>query len=131
MSETTTPALEIGTKVVEFCNARRFVEAIDQLYAPNIVSVEAGGSPEMPREMNGIEAVRGKSQWWIDNHEVHAFKAEGPFPHGDDKFGVIFDLDVTPKAGPIAGQRLTMRELGVYTVADGKIAREEFYYSMG
>ena len=35
-------------------------------------------------------------------------------------------MDVTPK---MTGQRVSMVEVGVYTVEDGKIVREEFYYN--
>jgi ketosteroid isomerase-like protein len=37
---------------------------------------------------------------------------------------------VTPKAGPQKGKRMQMDEIGVYTVKNGKIVREEFFYSM-
>ena len=38
---------------------------------------------------------------------------------------LIFDMDVTNKE---SGQRMQMREVGVYTVKNGKILREEFFY---
>ena len=79
------------------------------------------------REAVGIEAVRGKNTWWEENHEVHSSKTEGPFPHGDDRFAAIFDMDVTMKA---SGQRMQMHEIGVFHVKDGKIVREEFFYDM-
>jgi hypothetical protein len=30
-------------------------------------SVESMGKETMPREMKGIDAIRGKNQWWADN----------------------------------------------------------------
>ena len=51
----------------------------------------------------------------------------GPFPHGNDRFCVMFDYDVTNKP---SGQRFQMEEVGLYTVADGKISKEEFFYAM-
>jgi hypothetical protein len=54
---------------------------------------------------------------------------KGPFPHGD-RFARYFDFDVTAKAGPMAGNRMQMQEVGLYTVAGGKITREEFFYSV-
>jgi ketosteroid isomerase-like protein len=56
--------------------------------------------------------------------EVHSAEVEGPFLHGDDRFAVIFDIDATDKA---SGQRMPMREVAVYHVADGRIVREEFF----
>ncbi|HXY40000.1 MAG TPA: nuclear transport factor 2 family protein, partial [Vicinamibacteria bacterium] len=70
------------------------------------------------------------SEWWTSNNEVHEAKVKGPFPNGD-RFAVIFDYEITPKAGPYAGKRTRMEEVGVYTVEDGKIVREEFYYPTG
>ena len=123
-------ALEVGKKVIEYCNAGQFVEAVNALYAPDIVSVEVHGDEKMPARVQGIDKVRGKSQWWIDNHEIHATKAEGPWPHGD-RFIVKFTMDVTPKVGPMAGKRMKFEEAALYTVKNGKIAHEEFFYHMG
>jgi ketosteroid isomerase-like protein len=44
---------------------------------------------------------------------------------------VVFKLDVTAKAGPMAGKSFSMEEAGLYTVKDGKVVQEEFFYSMG
>lgn len=122
--------MEIGKKLVELCQQGKNMEAVETLYSPDIVSVEAGGgSPTMPAKMQGLAAIRGKSQWWYDNHEVHGGKTEGPWPHGD-RFIVRFTYDVTPKSGPMAGKRFVMDEAALYTVKDGKITQEEFFYGM-
>ena len=103
------------------------LDAVNQLYDENIVSVEAMDPPEGERESRGIDAVRGKNQWWGENHEVHSASVQGPFPHGDDRFCVVFNFDVTNKP---SGHRFQMEEVGLYSVADGKISREEFFYAM-
>jgi ketosteroid isomerase-like protein len=120
---------QIGEKLVSLCSNGKNLDAIDSLYSADIVSVEAHGSPEMPAEMRGIDKIRGKNQWWYDNNEVHSAKVEGPYPH-NDRFAVRFHYEVTPKAGPQKGKRLKMDEVGIYTVKNGKIVREEFFYSM-
>ncbi len=121
--------LEVGKKLVELCRQGKNMEAIDSLYSPHIVSVEAGGPPGVPTRQEGIEAVKGKATWWEANHEVHKAEAEGPFPNGD-RFVVRFKYDVTPKEGPMAGKRFVMDEAALYTVKDGKVTQEEFFYSM-
>lgn len=73
--------------------------------------------------------MRGKNEFWYANHEIHRADVKGPFPHGD-RFARYFDFDVTAKAGPMAGNRMQMQEVGLYTVAGGKITREEFFYSV-
>lgn len=121
--------LDIGKKLVDLCRVGKNTEAVDQLYSPDIVSIEAMGGPGMPQRQEGLAAIKAKNEWWIANHEVHSGSAEGPYPNGD-RFVVHFKYDVTPKAGPMAGKRMNMDETGLYTVKDGKITQEEFFYSM-
>jgi hypothetical protein len=119
---------EIGQKLVELCKAGKHEEALNTLYSEGAESIEAMSMPDMPAQMKGVEAIRGKNEWWFANNEVHRGEVKGPFPHGD-RFAVIFSFDVTAKAGPMAGQRFQMEEVGLYTVADGKIVKEEFFYA--
>jgi ketosteroid isomerase-like protein len=122
--------LAIGKKLVELCRQGKTAEALDSLYSDHIVSVEAGSGPNMPARMEGMEAIKGKSAWWEQNHEIHSAEVEGPFPNGD-RFIVRFKYDVTAKAGPMAGKRFTLDEAALYTVKDGKVAHEEFFYITG
>ncbi len=118
---------QVGETLVELCRQNKNLEAIDTIYDHDIVSVEAQSMPEMPAEMRGIDAIRGKNQWWFDNHEVHSAETKGPYVNGD-RFAVDFNYDITPKTGPMEGKRHNMQEVAIYTVADGKIVREEFFY---
>jgi hypothetical protein len=121
--------LEIGKKLVELCNQGKNGEAQDMLYSKDIVAVEAGGPPGQDRKSVGIAAIKAKGEWWMANHEIHKAQCSGPWPH-DDRFIVRFTYDITPKVGPMAGKRYTMDEAGLYTVKDGKIVKEEYFYSM-
>ena len=96
----------------------------DSAYSAECVSVESAPMPGGSAETAGLDAITGKWQWWEDNHTVHETKATGPFLHGDDRFGVIFEIDCTVKQ---SGERMQMQELAVYTAKDGKIVREEFF----
>jgi hypothetical protein len=118
--------LEIGKKLVELCNQGKQDVVMDTMYATDIVSVEAGGPPNMPREMSGLQAVQGKAKWWNENHIIHSSKCEGPWPNGD-QFAVKFTFDVTNKP---QNKRITMEEIAVYTVKNDKITREVFFYDM-
>ena len=120
-------ALEVGKKLVELCQKGQNLIAIETLYSPNIVSVEAMDMPGMPAEMRGMEAIVGKNKWWMDNHEVHSASCEGPFPHGD-RFIVRFTYDVTNKPSQ---KRMLMDEMALYAVENDKIVREEFFYVTG
>ena len=122
-------AMEVGTKLVELCQAGENMKAIETLYDANIVSVEACGMEGMDQEMRGVDAIKGKNEWWYANNEVHSSTVEGPYPHGN-RFVLMFNIDCTPKEGPMAGQRMQFAEAGLYTVEGGKIVREEFFYAM-
>lgn len=123
-------AYEVGKKLVELCKAGRAREAMATLYSPEIVSVEATEGPSMPSRFEGIDAVMRKADWWESSHEIHRAEAEGPWPHGD-RFIARFVYEVTPKTGPMAGKRITISEAALYTVKDGKVVKEEFFYHMG
>ena len=113
---------EVAAKLVDLCRKGEWMNAIDTLYASDIVSVEAHEMENMPAEMRGLDQVRGKTKWWEENMEVHSAKVTGPFV-ARDTFVVQFDVDVTEKASK---KRSQMSEVGIYAVKDGKIAREEF-----
>jgi len=118
---------EVANKVVELTRKQAWNEAVDLLYADDIVSVEArsmeGGSPET----RGIKGIREKVDWWTNAMEVHSFEVSGPFV-AHDRFVVQYDIDVTDKESK---KRIQMSEVGIYTVKDGKIVREEFLPSAG
>lgn len=97
-------------------------EAAQQFNADDIVSREAMDGPMA--EVRGTAAVKAKSDWWYANHEIHSAESFGPYVHGD-QFAVRFSMDVTAKE---TGQRMQMDEVGLYTVRDGKIVEERFFY---
>lgn len=117
----------IGQDLVALCRAGKNLEAIEKLYSPNVESVEAVAMPNIGQTQQGIEAIKGKNKWWGEHHEVHGGEVSGPFPNGN-RFVVHFKYDVTPKR---TGKRITMEEMGLYTVENGKIVKEEFFYTTG
>ena len=117
---------EVADGLVNLCRQGKFMEAIAQYYSDDIVSVEPVGGPDMPAEQRGIEAIKGKNQWWAENHEVHGLTVKGPYL-GEGGFAVHFDIDTTPE---MTGQWANMTEMALYSVEDGKIVREEFHYNM-
>ena len=118
---------EVAQKVVELVRKQAWYEALDLLYDDNVVSVEAysagGGSPET----RGKEGVRGKIDWWVNAMQVHSFDASAPFV-GHDRFVVQYAAEVSDKK---TKERRKLTEVGVYTVTNGKIVREEFLPRVG
>jgi len=127
MTTTATPTntAAVAEELVSFCRAGRNLDAIRTLYSPDIVSIESMGNEQMPREMKGIDAIRQKNEWWSANNTVHSAAIEGPFIGDGDKFAVYYNYDVTAKQ---TGKRNAMEEMALYTVKDGKVVREQFFY---
>ena len=113
---------QVAQKVVELVRKQAWHEALDTLYDKDIVSVEARTQDGSSPETRGKEDVRGKIDWWVNKMQVHSFKASEPFV-AHDRFVVQYDVDVTDKGSK---KRMQMSEVGVYTVKNGKIVREEF-----
>jgi hypothetical protein len=114
---------EIAEALVGHCRAHTEAEGLATLYAKDAESIEANAMPDGSRVSRGIEAIEGKHEWWAQNFDVHSSEVDGPYIH-DNRFAVMFTMDVTEKA---SGSRWKMSEIGLYTVEDGKIAREEFF----
>jgi hypothetical protein len=113
----------VARKFVELCRAGKNFDVMRTMYAPTIVSVEGDG-----KETKGQQPVIKKSEDWVSNKTFHGETVAGPFFNGanPDQFTVYFTLDITPKA---TGQRITLEEVGIYTVGkDDKITREQFFY---
>ena len=119
--------LDIANKLVDLCRQGKNEEALSTLYAEDAVSVEAVAMPGAPQEAKGLAAIRAKGEWWFTNHEIHSASVTGPWPHGN-RFIVGFQYDVTNKP---SGRRMKMDEVGLYTIENGKIVREEFFYAVG
>jgi len=112
---------ELAKSFTALCAEGKFEEAGAQYWSDTIVSLEPMDGPGARAE--GRAAVDAKGEWWYSNHEVHSVKVEGPYVHAD-QFTVRFTMDVTPKGG----SRIQMDEHGLYTVKDGKIIEERFFY---
>ena len=116
--------MKIGEELVALCRAGKNEEAIDKLFSADVESVENMDMPGIGRVQKGVAAVKAKGAWWIENNEVHEAVVEGPYPNGD-RFIVRFKYDVTFKP---TRKRTKMDETALYTVANGKIVKEEFFY---
>ena len=117
--------MEIAKELVAGCREGRAKENLDKLYAADAVSVEAADMGQ-GRETHGLNGIRAKHEWWESAMEMLEADVTGPMWHGDDRFAVIFRSKVKEKE---TGKVSDMEEVGIYTVADGKIVREEFFYT--
>ncbi len=115
--------MQVGQRLIELTTQDQDHIALDELYADNVVSVEAGNGDEEAQTWEGIDAVREKHAWWNGVATMHEVTAEGPYAGGGaDQFVVKFGMDVTMEGQ----ERAMMVEVGIYEVQDGKIVRETY-----
>ena len=115
---------EIAEDIVAMNKAGQFHECGEKYWAEDVVSVEPGGPEGMDPVSKGKDAARAKGQWWADNHETSDLEVEGPYVNGD-QFTCRFKMKVKVKA---TGDVMDMDEHALYTIKDGKIAEERFFY---
>lgn len=115
---------EVANRLVELCRKGQFNEAQDELYSDDAVSAEPAGTPW--GTVTGKEAMKAKGEkWGAMMEEMHAMTVSDPII-ADDHFAVSMFMDITMKGEG----RSASSELCVYTVKDGKVVREEFFYNM-
>jgi hypothetical protein len=111
---------EIGAAVVAHINAGAGSDAPlwDKYWSPDFVSIEGMGM-----QWAGRKDVQAKNDEWMSKHVIHGGSAEGPYV-GATGFSIKYKMDVESKEQG----RILMEEVGVYTVQNGKVVREEFMY---
>ena len=127
MSATAADTMTVANRLVELISQGENRKAIEELYADDAIAYEAMEGGPHGREMKGKETLLQASDWFFSAMEVHGASIDGPYPN-DDKFICFMSIDLTAKEGPMAGQRMQMKEAALYTVKDGKIPRSDFYY---
>ncbi|RLS93108.1 MAG: hypothetical protein DWI10_04535 [Planctomycetota bacterium] len=108
--------LEVGQSLVSLFNAGKSEEAESTWYHRKIESIEGDGTV-----YEGWKGVLEKSKWWKENFTVLSMQAEGPFVCATG-FTVIYKGRVRMSDGV----EVDAHEVGVYTVAKGRIVREQF-----
>ncbi len=103
-----------------------FEEAGARYWADNVVSIDpqdlAGG---FPAHATQIAAVRGKASRRPGAGRIDELGIDGPFITGD-QFALFIDMLVIDAA---SGNARPFAEIAVFTVRDGQIIEERFFYN--
>lgn len=117
--------VRLGKEFVEAMRNRRGVAHVDETYTESAESVEAVVPPGRDvRIAKGRVVIKAKRKNWAATHDIHKLEADGPYVHPPNRFAVRFEAEVTQKA---TGRLMTLREVAIYSVEEGKIVREEFF----
>ena len=116
---------EIANKLVASCRKGEFETVYQELYSPDCISIEPKGSRfELCK---GLEEIAAKGKAWNESmEEFHGATIGDPIVAGNH-ICMTMMMDATFKG---IG-REQMDELCLYEVKDGKIIKEQFFYTIG
>lgn len=117
---------EVANRYYELSNQNKGFEIWDELYAPNAVNREPEHALAMgiPTVTKGMDAIRAKASARRETiQEIHSGTCSNPLVAGNF-FSVVLTRDVTFKGKP----RVTLIEIAVFEVNNGKIVLEQFFY---
>jgi len=113
---------EIAQRLVELCRQGQNETAYRELFADDAIALEPAFAP-LPRT-EGLEGLLAKHQYFQSSvTEWHGGSVSEPLVAGAH-FSVAMTLDASYQDGI----RSNMEEIAVYTVLDGKITQEQFFY---
>lgn len=110
---------EIAQQLTNLCQAGKFNEAYQTLFADNAKSIEPDGT-----SVEGLAAIFKKSENF--GKAVQFVKCEvGESHFASDYFSMVQTYHTIPRT---TGEKKVMQEICVYKVANGKIIEERFFY---
>ena len=115
---------EVANKLVSLCREGKNMDAVHELYADNIVSVEPSGSRH-ERVEGKANVIQKENEFFSMIEEVHASEVSDPVI-SESFFSVRMIMDITLKGMG----RMKMDEICVYGVSNGKISFEQFFFAM-
>lgn len=113
---------EIAERLVALCRGGNFETAQQELYAADAVNIEPYGTATFAKETKGLDAILEKGRRFASMIEqVHSLSVSEPLVAGNS-FVCAMQLDLTIKGHG----RMSLNELCIYEVKDGKIVSEQF-----
>ena len=116
---------EVARNFTALLRAGTFVAAGDRYWSNDVTSIEPANLPdEICTTVSGKEATRNKCTARFSTALIDEIGIDGPFVTGN-QFALFLDL-VT--LDPASAARQPFTEIALYTVRDGQIAEERFFY---
>ena len=114
---------EVADKYIALNREGKGMQALEELFSDDSYDVEPKGAPVERTE--GKEALIKKHEQFGEMvEEVHGMEISDPVV-ADNFFSCSMKMDVTYKGMP----RMTMEEICLYEVKDGKIIASHFYFT--
>ncbi|SKC54517.1 nuclear transport factor 2 family protein [Ohtaekwangia koreensis] len=114
---------EIANRLAALCREEKYEQAQKELFADDAISIEPEASNGFEKETKGLPAIIEKGKKFESMVEKsHQITISEPIVVGN-AIAFILTMDITMKGQ----KRMTMSELCVYQVKNGKIVSEQFF----
>ena len=116
---------EVANRFNQLAQENKWIEIQDELYSDDAASIEPPHAAAAGlQNAQGREALKRKAEEFNKSiEEMHSGYCSEPVV-GGTHFAVAMGMDVTMKG---AG-RMSMDEIAVYEVKNGKIVKEQFFF---
>ena len=116
---------DVATRFQELANEGKFQAIQEELFSQDAESIEpATGMSIGMKNAKGLDAIKEKGRLFNEQVEaMHGGYSSEPVV-GGNYFSVAMGMEMTMKG---AG-RMSLDEIAVYEVKEGKITKEQFFY---
>jgi hypothetical protein len=113
---------EIAHRLVELLKEKKFLETQQELFDEDIISQEPDAAPS--RSVTGLAAVLLKESNFLKNiKQWKNFEVSEPIISKD-----FFSISMFTEVVLVNDRAVSIDEIIVYEVRDGKIVKEQFFY---
>ena len=116
---------DVARDFTDMLRQGQFVAARERYWAADVRIIEPHDLPGgIAAEVSGIEAARAKTARWLGSRHIHDLSIDGPFVTGN-QFALFLDMMI---AGQTGGACQPFTEIAIFTVRDGRISEERYFY---
>ena len=127
MSETVkNDSMQVGKELADLCRQGKVKEAIETLYSPDIVSIEAETQGTMPRRIQDLGCRSRQEQMVGEEPRTARRHGRGPMAARRSLHRAIQVRRHGQEQARWQARRMNIDETALYTVANGKVVQEEF-----
>jgi hypothetical protein len=108
----------VADRLIELCKAGEFVQAQQELYHADIVRIEPDGT----KTSGAAKMLEQEQRFLASLEKIHGISYSEPLVAGK-YFTVVLKMEIDMKQRG----KITLEEVCVYEVVDGKVVFEQFF----
>ncbi len=115
---------EVAKRYYELIQMHQYEQIQNELYSPEVISIEPENDSRLPLTVKGIEACKQKEGLFFSQIEEMHGSYMSEIVVSTFFFSMMTGMDVTMRGK----NRKKKEQICVFEVRDGKIVKEQFFY---